>query len=537
MSMIHHSRKIGIIILVICAFPAITLSQNKYWIHFSDKKYSRYNLGHPEAFLSQRSIERRIRQGIAIDSTDLPVSKAYIDSLRQMGYTPQQKSKWLNAVSVEIRHKSSVKALKKKAYIRDITKIQHCIYHSLPQEPAIPQSSNEITPMYQLEMLEGNKLHDAGYQGATMQIAILDGGFYQANTNALLSRLFSNNQILETVDFENNNDLVYEDSDHGMKVLSVLAGYQADSYIGSAPDAQYYLFRTEVDNFERRTEEDNWVAAAEYADQKGVDIINTSLGYSEFDNPNENYTYQDMNGNTTTITKAADMAAHKGILVVVSAGNEGYNNWRYITAPADGDSVLTVGAVDGQKQVAAFSSIGPTSDARTKPDVMALGQGTFVAGIDGMLTQSSGTSFSAPVITGLAACLWEALPELTNWQLINKIRQSASSYESPNNYMGYGIPNFAMAAGLSTNTCQLTSKSIKLYPNPFTKELTISSIPTNTNKITINLHGLNGSCQWLKTFNSKNKKSLTFIPEVKPGMYILSIKGDSFVFRQKIIKQ
>ncbi len=513
-----------------------SLAQKRYWIVFTNKANTPYSLSSPEIFLSERAIERRNRQGIAIDSSDLPVNEVYLDSLRSLGLIPKHISRWLNAVSVETTKKKSLKALTAFSFIKDIYPVYANTTYSSPG-PMVPGSTNSTT-IQQVEMLGGNLLHSEGFKGNGLHIAVLDGGFYKANENPILSRLFDNGQIIDTYDFEENNTEVFEDSEHGAKVLSVMGGYQAGTFIGTAPEASYYLFRTEVGQFERRTEEDNWIAAAEYADQLGVDIINTSLGYSVFDDPTENYTYENMDGNTTAITRAADVAAAKGMLIVVSAGNEGNDEWRYITAPADGDSVLTVGAVDTDGQRASFSSVGPTADGRIKPDVVALGSGTTVAGSSGNLIQVSGTSFSAPLIAGMSACLWQKLPEMTNWQLMEKIRAAGAQANQPNNYLGYGIPNFAKAADLYTNAEVTQATPIRLYPNPFTRELTLKPLPPGNTNIAIRIYSVAGVLKWQQEITpSKRTRFITFTPQLSSGLYIIIIDGTNFSFQRKLMKE
>jgi hypothetical protein len=512
-----------------------SLGQKRYWVEFTDKNNDSYSLASPEAFLSERAIERRKKQSIEIDSTDLPVNEAYLDSLRAYGFVAKHTSRWLNAASIEVTRNKRLAPLSQLSFVKKIYPVGNNTTYSSALA-MVPQSGEE--ELNQVEMLGGDVLHSQGFKGEGLHIAVLDGGFYKANENPILSNLFDNGQVIETFDFEENDDQVYEDSEHGAKVLSVMGGFQEGTFSGTAPEANYYLFRTEVGQFERRTEEDNWIAAAEYADEVGVDIINTSLGYSVFDDPADDYTYEDMDGNTTAITRAADMAAAKGILVVVSAGNEGNGEWRYITAPADGDSVLTVGAVDQGEAWASFSSVGPTADNRIKPDVAALGSGTTAAGSSGSLIQVSGTSFSAPLIAGMSACLWQKMPEMTNWQLIEKIRNAGSQSDNPDNYLGYGIPNFAEAAGLNTTVEMALSSPIQLYPNPFTKELTLKPLPSGNNEVSIRAYSIEGILKWQKEIKtSKDAGFITFTPNLSAGLYIIIIEGDKFSFQQKLMKE
>jgi subtilisin family serine protease len=337
--------------------------------------------------------------------------------------------------------------------------------------------------------------------------------------------------------------MVFDASSHGMKVLSVMGANIPGELIGTAPKASYWLLRSEQTASEYSIEEDHWVAAAEFADSVGADIINTSLGYFEFDDSVLNYTYEDMDGNSTFITKAADMAASKGMLVVVSAGNQGDDPWKYITAPADGDSVLTVGSVNQYAEYSYFSSIGPTFDGRIKPNIAAMGYQTAIQGIDGAITVSNGTSFSAPLISGLAACLWQHFPNLNNMEILRKIEESAHKYSSPDYFVGYGIPDFEKAANLTqTNVTALSENTLlNIFPNPFHDNITIEiNIPKDIQKIQIELLNITG--QKMKQLNiygptqDKSTLILNNLNELPSGIYLVKIKMGNQTLSKKIIK-
>ena len=323
----------------------------------------------------------------------------------------------------------------------------------------------------QIALHNGQFLHQNDYTGSGKIIAVIDNGFTGVNTAQPFQRLFNNNLILGGYNYVENNTNVYTSGTHGTNVLSCLGGYKDNELVGTAPDAQYYLFVTEA-SYENPVEESFWVAAAEQADYLGVDVINTSLGYNQFDNPSYDYTYQDMNGNTAFITKGLNRAVTRGMICVNSSGNSGNSPWQYITAPADAQNALTVGAIDSIGNYVSFSSRGPTSDNRIKPDVVAKGLNATVSSSNGNIGTSSGTSFSSPIMAGLVTCLWQALPQLTNFQIMNLVRQSSHLFQNPNNNLGYGIPNFQLAYNLGIDNVPITD-SIVIFPNPFTDFLTI----------------------------------------------------------------
>jgi len=396
----------------------------------------------------------------------------------------------------------------------------------------------------QVQMLKIDQLHNQGYTGKGMVVAVIDAGFNSADVMAVFDSLFDSGRLLGTRDFVQPGNNVFSPSlsVHGTMVLSTMAGNLPGQIIGTAPHASYYLFRTEDATAEYLMEEYYWVQAAEYADSLGVDVLNTSLGYTRFDNPAEDHTYEDMNGDTTPITIGADMAAAKGMLVVNSAGNEGANPWHYISAPADGDSVLAIGAVDPSGIYAYFSSVGPTADGRIKPDVVAQGYNAIVASVPSGIAMASGTSFSSPILAGAATCLWQANPTYSNMEIYNAIKQSGSLSSNPNNQMGYGIPDFILANSLlvgNINEINYSSK-INCYPNPFSDyivaDITLESYKSAVIKL-INAQGVE-----LRTFNNKklqngfNHLKFDNLGNIPNGIYFIKVFIDGNVITQKIIK-
>jgi serine protease AprX len=533
------------LLLIINGYSQV--AENCYRLFLTDKNNTEFSINNPEEFLSQKSIGRRINQNIDIKENDLPVSIAYIDSLKNLGLEILTKSKWLNSVVVYSTDENLIDTITQLEFIKSIQKNNYSLtssnFNPTFQRKKLTQTSNSNYSDYgssgpQISMLNGHVLHRSGYSGAGITIAVIDAGFSDVDLIPAFDSLWHNNQILGVKDFVDNDNHVFDASNHGMKVLSIIGSNLPGEIIGSAPKANFWLLRSEDNSSEQTIEEDYWIAAAEFADSVGVDIINSSLGYSEFDNTDQSYTYNDLNGNTAIITKAADIAASKGILVVSSAGNLGNDPWKYISAPADGDSVLTVGAVDSYANYASFSGIGPTADGRIKPNVAAMGSHTALIGADGNLTTGVGTSFSAPLISGLAACLWESSPELTNMEIFKKIEESAHLYSNPNFEIGYGIPDFGKASGIINSGISILENNIivKIFPNPFESEINIELFHKSKNILFVELYSITGEKLYEKkeTFedfgNIKISKDLNKLPT---GIYFLKIstQNDSMIRR------
>ncbi|MGZ5242659.1 MAG: S8 family peptidase, partial [Bacteroidia bacterium] len=425
----------------------------QYTVYLTDKSGNSYSLSRPLEFLSQRAMDRRSRQGIALEETDLPVSPKYIAALQKDGYQVMFTSAWQNTITVQTTDSLFEQKAQKYPFVKNTKRIFKKSQLDVKnlQLVQLDQAQSYFQTQYgksyrQIEIHNGDELHNLGNQGQGMQIAVIDAGFWRVDTLLAFQKLRLRHGILATYDFVTGNDSVYEDATHGMYVLSAIAGQVDNQLIGTAPEANYYLLRTENGGSEYLAEEFAWIAAMEWADSAGADVINSSLGYSLFDDHAMNHTYADMNGETTPISKAASMVASKGMILVSSAGNSGAQPWRYITAPADAKDILTVAAVDSGGRVARFSSRGPSSDDRIKPDVAAIGVQTVVAsGVDGQTIGSNGTSTAAPVITGLVACLWQEFPMRTSYEVMDAVRKSSYLYSNPNDSLGYGIPNFALA--------------------------------------------------------------------------------------------
>jgi hypothetical protein len=377
-----------------------------------------------------------------------------------------------------------------------------------------------------------------------MVIAVLDGGFYATDGMDAFDSLYLNDRILGTRDFVGGGTNVYQGSTHGTAVLSTMGANLPGQLVGTAPEASYWLFRTEDTGTEYTIEEYNWASGAEYADSVGADVINSSLSYKTFDEPLYDHTYAEMDGNTAPSTIAADMAASRGMVIVNSAGNDGGSStWPYVGAPADGDSVFSIGAVDADGQYVYFSSIGPTADGRLKPNFMAQGANTVVASTNGGTATSSGTSFSSPISAGITACLWQANPTMNNMEILNSIQLSGSMASNPDNQMGYGIPDFGLAnlilSGFNTDLVSETN-DIDIYPNPFYDELKIVYNSADTQQISIEILDISGklvySKQNIKRNSGLNYFKITNLEDLHRGVYFLKISSDVMIVSEKIIK-
>jgi serine protease AprX len=523
--------------------------KNYFWIQLKDKKGTLYQISKPEAFLSQRAINRRIRQHIAIDETDLPVSKVYLDTLKKRGLEIFHTSKWLNGVTVRIADTAQIRKI---AALPFVVSVQFTRPANVLKSATNKFNESDLqsdfdpskygTAISQLTQLNGQYLHNQGFRGKDIQIAVLDDGFWHVNEIAAFDSLRFNKRILKTRDIVEPRSDFYQLHTHGMSVLSSMGGNVPGVLIGTAPDASYYLLRTEDAGTEYLIEEDNWVVGAELADSLGADVINSSLGYSKFDDPKMSHTYADLNGHKTRITQGANMAFRKGILVFNSAGNEGAvtNSWKYIIAPADGENVIGVAAVDKFGIRAPFSSVGPAFGKAIKPNVAALGWGTYLVTSTGILGSSSGTSFSSPVLAGLGACLLQANPYAGAKLAKLAIEQSANQYNKPDSLLGYGIPDFEKAdkylkVNSATNLNWKSSWAIS--PNPFTDCLFVRNLNNSIDEdYQVSIYNLQGICFWQSTFNPEETIILKNLANLPQGFLILSIRSGEKEERIKLVK-
>jgi subtilisin family serine protease len=518
-------------------------------VFFTEKNEGDYSIDHPEEFLSQRSIERREKFNIPIGIQDLPVNESFVSGIENIeGVTIYYQTKWLNGVLVEAEE-SSIAEINNQVFVSDIKyiapgqKLNKISAQSLSQTTDIHESArtSEIENAVQNNMLGIDEMHAAGYTGEGKMIAVFDAGFIGTNFSPYFTHLYYNDMVTAAWDFVENSSDIYRYDDHGTSVLSTISAYNENVFVGVAPNAEVVLCVTEDVLTEYVIEEYNWLIAAEYADSIGVDIINTSLGYNIFDDPSMDYSYEDMDGNSAIITRATDIAASKGILCVVSVGNEGNKSWKKMVAPADADSVLAVGAVNENEEYVPFSSTGPTADTRIKPDVSALGLGTQIVGWDGLITSGTGTSYAAPLIAGLAAGVWQAYPDLTNMEVIELIRKGSTQYNNPDTLMGYGIPDFqAIQSEITSLDDDLSNKGYKIYPNPVKNYRLFVEIaePVVTKRdIEIEIFDLNGaSVFYYKAKRIKVGERFELnLQQLSTGLYVLHLHAGIDSGKAKIL--
>jgi serine protease AprX len=533
--------------------------QVNYWVLLKDKNATPYSFKHPENYLSAEAIERRNRQHIPLTTSDIPVNPAYVQRIKNTGVQVFNCSKWFNAITVITDDAKKIEAIRALSFVKEVKQLKAPVPSKISSKfeitdpvvlPATHGAAKIATPTYdygpsykQANQIGATCLHALGFRGDGMTIAILDAGFQNANNLHAFDSLFMENRLLGTRDFVTGDTMVFEDYVHGMNVLSSMAANLPGKIIGTAPKAKYWLLRTEDAATESLQEEINWAVAAEFADSVGVDVINTSLGYSTFDNAADNHTYADMNGNTTIITKAADMAVSKGIFVTVSAGNEAGPPWFKITAPADADSVLTVGAVDSLGNIGSFSSRGPSFDGRIKPNTVARGVRTVLVNDAGDIFMGNGTSFSSPVTAGAVACLWQAHKNKTNIELLRAIEQSASQYASPDSIKGYGIPDFCKASNILTgiDDYEASNNAFNVYPNPFHTGFSIEYSSAKEEMITVELCDITGrilKSQKQKVLAANSiKLNFTYEKELANGIYLIRLITTESSFYKKIIKE
>ena len=419
----------------------------KYRISLKDKAATEYSLKRPEKFLSEKAIERRKKQNLPIDSTDLPVCRKYIDEIRKQGVKIVVTGKWDNFVTVSCNDTTLIDRIAALPFVLSTEKVwispsagkpsMATERDSVLNQPTIHPDSIYGRAITQIQMSNGDKLHEAGFKGQGMTIAVIDAGFHNVDKITAMQNI----RILGTKDFVNQQADIFAESSHGMSVLSCIGMNRPDIMTGTDTEASFWLIRSEDEYSEHLVEQDYWSAAVEFADSVGVDVINTSLGYYTFDDKLKNYKYRDLDGRHALMSRQASHIADKGMILVCSAGNSGAGSWKKITPPGDADNVLTVGAIDKRAVLATFSSVGNTADHRVKPDVVAVGVGSDVIRTDGNQGRANGTSFSSPIMCGMVTCLWQACPTLTAKEVIELVRRSGDRAGFPDNIYGYGVPD------------------------------------------------------------------------------------------------
>ena len=527
------------------------IAPDRYWVQFTDKNNTPYSIDRPEEFLSERSIQRRIKYGVALDEKDIPVNPSYIEAVENAGAIILNPSKWLNGVTIETNNKSVLNAIEKLPFVKKTRAL-----HDEPLKQMIKNESfmyemnvgsvvdmNVVRGHYgkahtQIELLNGIALHDMGYQGEGVWIGICDSGYEGADVHDVFQNMRDENRLLGTKDFVYKNGIVYSDDHHRTACLGLMAGYMPGTYVGTAPKASYFLCRTENINSENIIEEYNWVSAAEYMDSLGIDMISTSLGYIGFDDPDASHGYSDFDGKTCIITIGAEIASSRGILCVAAAGNEGDNDFPYVGGPGDGKNVLTVGGVKADGTRAGFSSIGPTYDGRIKPDVMSFAYAVTVASPGNNFYEGNGTSFAAPSLAGMLACYWQARRDAPEGKIREVIKKSSNNYSSPNNEYGYGIPDFEKALDmLNLENCDIFDEKplFYVYPNP-SNGMVNFNLNYDVNVIVQVFDMLGKIVYVFDNHNGDFAELNAFLSNLDAGVYMIKASGDKNIFTTKLVK-
>jgi serine protease AprX len=537
-----------IITLSICLITLLgdLKSQSKYWVSFTDKNNNTYTLANPFAFMSTKSLARRSTYGILMDQSDLPVTASYISQVASVpNVTVTYASKWMNSLVIAVSNTAALATINSFPFVVGsvpVSKYKLSGMAPAPEETVTAGKSSAVpTPSayyggswWQNKQLGSDCLHNQGYRGQGMTIAVLDAGFNNVNVNPVFDSLRNRGGILGTRDFVTGGTSVYEDDSHGALVLSCMAAIKPNVILGSAPMADYWLLRTEAAASELIVEEYNWIRGAEFADSAGADILTTSLGYTTFDISSQNHSFADLTGKVSKMSIAATMAARKGMFVLNSAGNGNGGSWPKIGIPADADSICTVGAIDSLYNVAGFSSLGPTADGRIKPDLVARGSKSWVSFSNGSCGYSNGTSFSCPILAGAVACFWQAHKSYNNIKVLDTLRKTASYSLTPNNSRGWGTTNMCLIAPILTPVAQASLEhNFNLYPNPFSSKIRISATSAF-----YKVEMIDGVGAVMESIHVSGRKEFEIdLSELSAGFYFIRISSAEGSFIKKIVKQ
>lgn len=537
-------KKLTLLLLALIAgtFVQAQIATNIYWVQFTDKNDSPYSIDAPEAYLSQRALDRRARLGIEIDEYDIPVNPQYLEAVANCGAQLLNPSKWLNGVSVYTSDASVVEAINALDFVEVVRNCENNPEAQrkkeiwLAQEMKVSGSPARVKDFYggahdQVFQLKVNELHDMGYDGSGVVIAVLDGGFVGTPDQSCFDNMRQEGRLLGVRDFVYGSTTVYSQSTHGTSCLSTIGAYDPNNMVGTAPKASFYLIHTEDGNSETIVEEYNWVSGAEYADSLGVDVCTTSLGYIDFDDEMAqwNHPFEHYDGHTAPMTIGAEIAASRGMICLNSAGNEGDGTCT-LGIPADAEHILTIGAVDSNGERAYFSSVGPTYDGRIKPDVMAMGENTYVAtgyGDGWPYYNGSGTSFSCPVMAGAVACLRQAFPSASVQEICDVVRQCGNRSDNPDSYYGYGIPDFTRAFETLhvKDTFVQRNDLIMVYPNPSQGDVHIKLKENGVADLTV--YDVMGRLIKTYHFNGLNHTTLeNYMNGLESGVYFIKAASD-----------
>lgn len=540
-----------LIALVAVVFAKAQIATNTYWVQFTDKNDSPYSIDAPEEYLSQRALDRRARLGIAIDEYDIPVNPQYLQAVADCGATLINPSKWLNGVSIYASSSTIIDAINALDFVEVVRNCENHPEAQLRKEENLSFEmknsglARNAKDFYggahdQVYQLKVNQLHDMGYDGTGVVIAVLDGGFEGTDIHSCFDNMRQEGRLLGTRDFVYGSTSVYTQSTHGTSCLSTMGAYDPNNMVGTAPKASYYLFHTEDGDQENIIEEYNWVSGAEYADSLGVDVCSTSLGYIDFDMSQWNHPLEHYDGQTAPMTIGAEIAASRGIICMNSAGNE-YDGYCTLGIPADAEHILTVGAVDANGNRADFSSVGPTYDGRIKPDVMAMGEDTYVAsgnpgGWWGDYYNGSGTSFSCPVLAGAVACLRQAFPYASVQEICDVVRQCGNRADNPDSKYGYGIPDFSAAFEVLhvDDTFTAQNNILSVFPNPSKGEVHIRLNEVSIAELSV--YDVMGHL--LKTYHFNGLNHTTFeryLNDLSNGVYFIKADAENASQTVKVI--
>lgn len=532
----------NITLLIALLITQLVFSQTQdAWVFFTDKDNVQQSINNPISILTQAAIDRKALHNVPIDERDVPVNENYITQIKnQPGITVYAKSKWMNCVYVR-GTQSQIQNLLNLSFVSGIEFADKLLnfapgYNPVEDKFLVEENSRNFNYGFaanQIEMIKGDYLHDEGYTGTGMIIAVLDSGFMGVDTQQGFAYVRDDNRILGAYDFVNRS-VSYGNHTHGTRVLSTMGGLINNQYAGTAPDASYYLFITEDVSSETPVEEAYWVEALERADSLGVHIVNTSLGYRAYDNPAYSHTYQDLDGQTTFAARGGNHAFDKGMLLVTSAGNSGNGSFPWVGTPGDAPGVFTIGAVDDLGDPAGFSSQGPTVDGRVKPDVMAQGVAAYVIDQNNDIVTNNGTSFSSPITAGAIACLWQARPDYTNDQIMQLVRESAHLFNNPTDKMGYGIPNFQTALNVLLSVDSYAQQYFFVYPNPVANELLIE-FPENQEKVELKIYNTLGVLVMEQEVHHSEK--IVDLQVLSKGVYLLNLQTPQQSQTIKIIKK
>ncbi|MFC3161514.1 S8/S53 family peptidase [Chryseobacterium arachidis] len=509
---------------------------------FKDKPNKAAFYANPLSELTQKSLNRRTALGVALNDQDAPIEQSYINNIQSLGFTVTDYSKWLNGVAVNATP-AQITTLQAQTYVLSVesfAKNSSTVPKTLPVNKweNWDQSASKNLTVFdygsgseQIDQVNIRPLHLAGYTGTGVTVAVIDSGFPSVDTGSVYSRLWTNNHIKGGYDFVTKTPDIYNPSlnGHGSVILGAIGGYIQDTFVGSAPDADFYLYRSENASVEIPEEELYWIEAAEEADRKGVDMITTSLGYATFDDPKYNYTYANLNGTTSFIARGAEIAVNKGIFVLFAAGNSGAQPWHYILTPADNAKVFTIGSVDSAGASSSFSSYGPNSAGVIKPDGSTRGSASISVYNDATLVVN-GTSIATPIAAGGVACLIQAFTTMNRDMMRTRLRETASLFPNHTDQMGFGILNFGKFYNNVLSTSELVKKnSVAIFPNPVKN---ILNIATDLEVLSLEVYDNLG-----RLITKVNHQKSVKVEDFAKGVYYLKIQTMDKIYYEKFIKE